>query len=171
MTQHTLRVKQHKLSDLRQHPRNPRNGDVDLIAESLEVNGQFKPIVLANDGTILAGNHSYQAALSLGWETMAAVTLDLDPDSPEAVRVMLADNRTSDVGANMYDDRALLDLLEGLGDDLTGTGYKTYDLDDLMGEPDEPLPEFPEVDEDLETQYKCPSCSYEWSGKPKPASE
>ena len=26
---------------------------------------------------------------------------------------------------------------------------------------------FPEKDEDLETDYKCPKCGYEWSGNPK----
>jgi len=27
---------------------------------------------------------------------------------------------------------------------------------------------FPRVDENLDTQYRCPCCSYEWSGNPKP---
>ena len=31
---------------------------------------------------------------------------------------------------------------------------------------DEPIPpdEFREYDEDIETQYQCPKCGYEWSG-------
>lgn len=33
--------------------------------------------------------------------------------------------------------------------------------------PVEPPDDFKEVDEDLETQYQCPKCKYEWSGKPK----
>lgn len=27
---------------------------------------------------------------------------------------------------------------------------------------------FQRVDGDLETEYRCPRCSYEWSGNPKP---
>ena len=47
------------------HPRkgNPRRGDIDVIAESLERNGQFRPIVVNKaTGEILAGNHTYAAA-------------------------------------------------------------------------------------------------------------
>lgn len=27
---------------------------------------------------------------------------------------------------------------------------------------------FESVDEDIETDYRCPHCGYEWSGQPKP---
>ena len=30
---------------------------------------------------------------------------------------------------------------------------------------------FPLVPHDLETDYRCPACSFEWSGTPKPAQE
>lgn len=30
---------------------------------------------------------------------------------------------------------------------------------------------FPKVDEDLPTDYRCPRCSYSWSGAPKPKLE
>ncbi len=92
------------------------------------MNGQYKPIVTTTNGTILAGNHTYQAALSLGWEQLATVTLDLDPDSAEATRIMLADNRSSDVGN--YDDAQLLQLLTSL-ETLEGTGFDTLAVDDL----------------------------------------
>ena len=131
---HNLRITRKPLDQLRQHPKNPRNGDIELIAESLATNGQYKPIVVTKDGTILAGNHTYAAALSLGWKDILAVALDLDPASPEAERIMLADNRTSDVGN--YDDSALAELLEGLEavGDLTGTGYNSFDLDRILAE-------------------------------------
>lgn len=123
-----LHIEHAPWNTLRPHPRNPRNGDTDAIAASLEANGQFRPIVVARDGTVLAGNHTYAAAGSLGWDTIAVVRLDLDPESPEAERIMLADNRTSDLGR--YDDQALLGLLRDVGD-LTGTGYTEDDLADL----------------------------------------
>lgn len=71
------------------------------------------------------------AACELGWDTISAVVLDVDPESPEALRIMLADNRTADLGT--YDDPLLLDLArtveESLG--LDGSGFTPDDLDEL----------------------------------------
>lgn len=148
MPSHDLTTRTVPIADLRPHPRNARNGDTDAIATSLRVNGQYRPIVTASDGTILAGNHTYMAAMELGWDSIAVVTLDLDPDSADAYRVMLADNRTADLGT--YDDSLLLHLLAALDDDLLGTGYTESDLLDLLPDDtpldlddDEPLPLVP----------------------------
>lgn len=120
------------LTDLRPHPDNARVGDVGAIKESLETNSQYRPIVVTTDGTILAGNHTYKAALALGWETIAVTRLDLEPGSAEARRIMLADNRTAELGG--YDNAALLSLLEGVDSDLgsiVGTGFDTETLQQL----------------------------------------
>ena len=57
------------ISQLRFYPGNARRGDIDLIAESLERLGQYKPVVVNTGGkepelanTILAGNHTVMAA-------------------------------------------------------------------------------------------------------------
>jgi ParB-like chromosome segregation protein Spo0J len=121
---HTLQVERVSLDDLRPHPRNPRNGDTDAIVASLQVNGQYRPIVVAHGGTILAGNHTYAAAAELGWKHIDIVRLDVDPESEDAYRIMLADNRTGDLGR--YDDALLLDLLREV--DLAGTAYTEEDL-------------------------------------------
>lgn len=126
---HDLRTRKTPIGELRPHPRNARNGDTDVIGASLAANGQYRPIVASRGGVILAGNHTYAAAVELGWTHLSAVHLDIDPDSDEAVRIMLADNRTADLGE--YDPRDLLDLLLTLSDDLTGTGYSDEDLTDL----------------------------------------
>lgn len=128
----TLTTESVALDSLRPHPRNPRNGDTDAIQESLRVNGQFKPIVVADDGTILAGNHTYAAAAALGWDAISVVRLPVAADSEAATRIMLADNRTSDLGR--YDDAQLADLLQLLDAEtgLVGTGYDSDDLSDLL---------------------------------------
>lgn len=123
--EHRLETVTLPIGDLHTHPRNPRSGDVAAIAESLRRNGQYRPIVAARDGAILAGNHTYKAAVQLGWTQIAAVVLDLDADSPEASRIMLADNRTAELG--YYDDGLLLQLLEDMPD-LEGTGYNPEDV-------------------------------------------
>jgi ParB-like chromosome segregation protein Spo0J len=115
------------INELKPYPRNPRRGDVEEIAKSLETNGQYKPIVAnRRDGAILAGNHTWRAARSLGWATIAVSWVDVDED--EAARIVLADNRTSDM--SIYDDSKLLELLQSLPD-LKGTGFTDNDIDQL----------------------------------------
>lgn len=128
-----MKVQSVKIAELAKFEGNARKGNVQLIAESLQVNGQFKPIVV-NVGThtgkvneVLAGNHTLAAAESLGWEKIDAVLVDLDRES--ALRVVLADNRSNDVAS--YDNDALLSLLHELPD-LQGTGYSSKDLDELL---------------------------------------
>lgn len=116
------------IADLEPYPGNPRRGNVQAIVESLEAHGQFRPIVVqASTNYILAGNHTVQAAQQLGWTEIDAWVLDVDDD--DAKRILLADNRTSDLG--FYDDGDLLGLLSALEGDLIGTGYDTDDLTDL----------------------------------------
>jgi ParB-like chromosome segregation protein Spo0J len=84
------------LDRLKPHPSNPRRGDVEAIAESLRVNGQYRPIVVRkSDGVILAGNHTAAAAKRLGWESVSAVLVDADEAT--SLRILLADNRTADL--------------------------------------------------------------------------
>lgn len=114
-----------------QHPDNPRNGDVEAIAESIEINGYVAPVIVQKStGYILAGNHRYQALLSLGSKVIPAVIVDVDETA--AKRYLLADNRTSDLG--MYDNAVLVDILSGLDeqDSLLGTGYTKMDLHALQ---------------------------------------
>jgi len=109
--------------------KNPRRGDVDAIAESLTVNGQYKPIVVrAGSNEVLAGNHTLKAARQLGWDKIAVTFVDVDDDG--AARIVLVDNRTNDMAT--YDEAALAELLSSLPD-LTGTGYGAVDLDELLG--------------------------------------
>lgn len=114
------------IDSLTPHPGNPRRGDVEAIKDSLQRNGQYQPIVVDAGNVILAGNHTWLAAQELGWTEITVVRLDVDQDT--AARIVLTDNRTSDLAA--YDDGALLELLSGLGD-LGGTGWEDEDLNDL----------------------------------------
>ncbi|MBH0778803.1 ParB N-terminal domain-containing protein [Nocardia bovistercoris] len=120
------------VKDLTQYPGNARRGDVPLIAESLKANGQYRPIVVQKStGYVLAGNHTLQAAASLGWKQIDVHYVDVDDET--ARRIVLADNRTGDKGG--YDVADLLALLEELPD-LEGTGYTDADLADLVAAAD-----------------------------------
>lgn len=129
---HALNAEVVPLADLVTYERNPRQGNVSAIASSLEVLGQYRPIVV-NSGSktgrpseVVAGNHTLEAARKLGWSHLTAVHVDVDDET--CARIVAADNRTADLGS--YDDRLLLELLSDLPD-LDGTGYEPGDLDDL----------------------------------------
>jgi site-specific DNA-methyltransferase (adenine-specific) len=131
-TPHDLTTTRVPVAELRTYHRNPRRGNTAVIAQSLTVNGQYRPIVVnagthtGRPGEVLAGNHTLMAARDLGWADVAAVTVDVDED--QAARIVAADNRTADLGE--YDDRLLLELLADLPD-LDGTGYDPGDLEAL----------------------------------------
>lgn len=123
------------IDSIRAHPSNPRRGDVAVIAESLTHHGQYRPIVV-HKGTshILAGNHTWRAAKSLGWKKIAVTWVDCTEQ--DAARILLADNRAADLAT--YDDGALAELLRSLPD-LDGTGFDRYDLERLEGVFDRPI--------------------------------
>lgn len=120
------------VNQLTPHPANARRGDVDLIAESLRVNGQYRPIVVQKSGlVVIAGNHTLQAAKSLGWDEIDTVIIDVDDEA--ALRILLVDNKANDEAT--YDDRSLADLLQSLTDTplgFEGTGFADHDLADLL---------------------------------------
>ncbi|HEV2773894.1 MAG TPA: DNA modification methylase [Thermoleophilaceae bacterium] len=118
------------IASLRPHPRNPRRGDLEAVKNSLRHHGQYRPIVAnGRTGEVLAGNHVLRAARELGFSEIAATFVDLSEE--EALKLVLVDNRTSDLAG--YDDELLIELLEGLGD-LSGTGFDEAALDDLLDE-------------------------------------
>lgn len=121
------------LKDVRLFHKNARRGNVEAIAKSLTIHGQYRAVVI-NKGThtgrkneVLAGNHTVKAARELGWKSIAANLVDFDED--QAMRVVLIDNALSDKAT--YDIPELTDILQNL-DDLEGTGYTEEDLDKLL---------------------------------------
>lgn len=129
------------LSELETHPENAKLGNVEAIKESLERFGQVRPIVVQRSTSyVVAGNHTMKAVRELGWDTIAAVRIDMDDD--EALAYLTADNRTGELGG--YNDEQLAKNLEKLmlTGKLLGTGYTPDDVDDLLASMDA----MPEVD-------------------------
>ena len=124
-----MTVEQVPIDSVTEHPQNARRGDVDAIATSLQIHGQYAPIVVQKStGHVLKGNHTLRAARELAWDTIAAVFVDVDDD--RATRIMLIDNATSDVSD--YDAPALQELIDQLEGDLQGTGYDEASIDELL---------------------------------------
>lgn len=135
-TKMKLHVEIVPLDSLKPHPQNPRQGDIGAIVESLSEHGQYKPLVVQR-GTrhILAGNHTWQGAAQLEWTHIQVVFVDVDDE--QALKILLVDNRTSDLAT--YDDALLADLLKAVhavNGELTGTGFDTDALDDLLAKVD-----------------------------------
>lgn len=112
---------------------NPRKGDVDTIAQSLTINGQFRPILVRKETMeVLVGNHTLLAAKQLGWAKIK-VTYAQNLTDEGAKRIVLADNRISDLAT--YNNLALLELMKEVaveGDGLLGTGYEEDDFANLL---------------------------------------
>jgi hypothetical protein len=120
-----------RIEDLHHHPRNPRRGDVELIAESLTLYGQTKPLIVQSgpEMYVVAGNHTLKAARSLGWTEIGALVLPMSDE--QALSYLLMDNATSDAAVN--DDEGLLEVLRELSaaGKLEGTGYTEDDVEDI----------------------------------------
>lgn len=127
------------------HPQNPRRGDVDLIGALIQENGFFGAVVAQRStGHILAGNHRYLAFQAQGAEVIPTIWVDVDDE--RALKILLSDNRASDIGG--YDSEALAALLSSLGGEFEGTGYDTESLDKLLADVargQEPLARRPKV--------------------------
>lgn len=163
------------LADLRPHPRNYRDHPEEQIAhlmESVREHGVFRPILAARDGTILAGHGVARACGRLGIEAVPVSCLDLDPEDPRALKLLVADNESSRLAEDS--DADLAGLLEEINTSLglLGTGHTEESLAELLNGlelPPEPAPpeEFPAHDEGIATDYQCPRCGYAWAGKPR----
>ena len=116
---------------IHEHPQNPRKGDDKTVAESVSRSGFFGAILVQRStGHILAGNTRFRVMRDEGHDTIPGFWIDCDDDT--ATRILLADNRTSDLA--FYDDEALFGLLQHLvdADGLEGTGYDRAAYELLM---------------------------------------
>jgi hypothetical protein len=176
------------LGDVVESDRNAKSHDLPRLVDSIRAFGFTAPLIVdERTGKLVAGHGRLAALRKLRadqdeapdgitvadgeWQVpVVAGWSSRDDDHAKAVAV--ADNRLSEVGG--WDDRALAEILEEIGDvdpDLLNvTGWSANDVDRLLasvvGDRDKPPGEFPSYDEDIETQYSCPKCGYDWSGKP-----
>lgn len=143
------------IDDLVLLPGNPRRGDVDAVARSLDAFGQRKPIVAKRDGTVIAGNHTLMAARQLGWETIAVTYVDDDDDTAKAYA--LADNRTAELGG--YDDESLALMMADVkaADEslYAATGWDDGDLALLQAKLEPPTPD--DLDDEDAAVYSAPA--------------
>lgn len=120
------------ITELTPHPENPNNGDVDAIVESILVNGYYPAPIVGDsrNGEIAIGNHRYMALMELNSELAPVLWLDSD-DEIEIMRIMLVDNRSSDLRKyDMGQVEKILTILDK-ADALRGSGYNSDYLEKL----------------------------------------
>jgi DNA modification methylase len=136
-------------SNARKH--NKKN--LESIKGSLKRFGQQKPIVVSEDGIVIAGNGTLEAARSLGWTEIKVVRSKLKGSDITAYAI--ADNRTAELAE--WDLDVLPGTLEALGKEFD-LGEIGFDKDDLakftIQEIKEGLTDGDEIPEEVETRCK-----------------
>ena len=85
-------------------------------------------------GEIIAGNHQFQAAQSLGWDEIAVVFVEDDPET--AVAYAVADNRIGQLGDwDVEELVSAFDLMDP--SDLAAAGFNNIDVEDFRALYDE----------------------------------
>ena len=161
-----MKIESLEITSLVLDPNNARTHDeknLRAIKGSLKEFGQRKPIVITSDNVVIAGNGTLQAALDLGWKKIDVVRVPADWDADKAKAFALADNRTSELADwNSIKLAEQLVELEEIDFDIEAIGFEK-----VIEQEEKELEEFPSFDDDTDTAYKCPKCSYEWNGSPR----
>ena len=125
-----------EIAELHAHPRNYRahpDDQLEHIIQSIREHGLYRNIVVARDGTILAGHGVVEALRHMGIERVPAIRLDISPDDPQALKILAGDNEISHLAER--DDRALTELLKEINEidinGLLGTGFDEMMLANL----------------------------------------
>ena len=131
-----MQVQEAQVQELTQDPDNSRSHDrknLEAIKQSLEAFGQQKPIVIDQEGKVVAGNGTLAAAQELGWQTIQAVVTDLEGAKQTAYAI--ADNRTAELAA--WNDQQLAKSLVSLQNDQSIdeaiSGFRTDEIERMVG--------------------------------------
>lgn len=148
------------IADLRPHPKNYRNHpeeQVRHIAASIRQHGFYRNVVVARDGTILAGHGVVLAARTSKLTHVPVIRVALEHDDPRALKILASDNELGRFAED--DDRKLTELLREIKEldeeSLLGTGYDEKQLAALVMVT-RPASEIADIDE-----------AAEWVGMPE----
>jgi len=69
------------IENIKVGPRHRRElGNIAALAESIAAIGLLHPIVVAPDGTLIAGQRRLEACKRLGWSEIPVTTIEVDDD-------------------------------------------------------------------------------------------
>lgn len=153
-----LNIVERRLDDVHPYEKNPRRNDdaVKYVAESIKQFGFKVPLVIDNDGVIIAGHTRWKAAKKLGLKTVPCIIADdLTEEQVKAFR--LADNKVAEMAG--WDFALLEEELQLIDFDMAAFGFaeqEDVDISDFFEEA--------EHKEKEPKKIQCPHCG-EWFEK------
>lgn len=160
-----MKVEAKSIDEIKPYENNPRDNDdaVDAVANSIKEFGWQQPIVVDNEGVIIAGHTRYKAAQKLGLKHVPVVVADnLTPDQVKAYR--LADNKTAELAD--WDMDLLNDELDQIRNiDMSDFGFDELDDDQIDTEPKVDDNEELSLDDfgDDKFEVVCPKCGFRFN--------
>lgn len=143
-----------KIAEITPYENNPRRNDtaVAAVEESIKQCGYIAPIIVDEDGVILAGHTRYKALVDMG-ETEVRVLVADGVTEEQKKKYRLLDNKTGELAG--WDFEKLAVELDGLdfGDFDFGFDSDSFEWEDLV-EDMEPKEKEPK-------KIQCPHCG-EW---------
>lgn len=155
-------VIERSVGSLKPYARNARTHSkkqIKQIASSIERFGFVNPVLISDDGEIIAGHGRVEAAKQLGIETVPTLALSHLSETERRAYV-LADNK---LALNAGWDREILAIeLQGLVDlsfDVELTGFSLAEVDFVLDEAGEADPDAPDAAEDSVPDVAGPAVS------------
>lgn len=183
LTRHPIRMM--PLSMLKPAAYNPRRiSDYAKtgLRNAIEKFGMVQSIVWnERTGNVVGGHQRLDALTAMGEDTAEVVVVDLSEQDEKMLNLSLNNPETQ----GTWDDEKLQELIDTMSADSAFDSVlvddirlselvkqlaskEIDDMTDFDRAPAEPPGEFKSVDGDtIATDYRCPKCAYEWSGRAK----
>jgi ParB-like chromosome segregation protein Spo0J len=151
-----LKIVYKNLNEISAYKTNSRTHDTEQInqlAESIKQFGFTNPVLIDEDGTLIAGHGRLEAAKLVGESSIPTITIE-GLTHVQRKALVIADNKLAmNAGWNFEMLAAEIDFLNDQGFDLSLLGFDQSELNDLIGTPNEPPdPEEIESQDPDETQ-------------------
>lgn len=172
------------IASLNPAPYNPRRISPDKV-ESLKASirefGFVDPAIVnlrngpswpkgSGERVVVGGHQRLRAAAELGWSKVPVVFVDVDATRERLMNLALNNP------AGEWDPVPLASILreleavvvDGHKLDLTPTGFSEREVQQLFARVESELGAGPvDPEKNIHTTFRCPSCKYEWTGKPR----
>lgn len=170
MKRTNLQVEMLPIEALTPYELNPRKNEnaVEKVERSISEFGFNVPVLIDEEGVIVAGHTRYEAAKNLGMKEIPCIRLrDLDQDKIDQYRII--DNKTAELSSWDF-DRLIQEL-----DMITDVDMSIYEFNDSRGADEEVgveglksnLYEGCEIElgdfDDEAFEYECPYCGFRWN--------
>ena len=135
-----MELKQVKITELKPHPRNPRihtDSAIDKLVKSINEFGWTNPVLVSDDGFVLAGHARLKAAEKAGLTHVPVLELPLSGARADAY--MIADNKLQELTEwNIPNLKDLLSELDTGELDMELTGFNQDEREELLAGLHEP---------------------------------